>query len=200
MRRREFITFLGGAIIEWPLSARAQQSRKMYVIGLLSSGVEFTCSELRAVLIGALQELGWAEGKNIVFESRCAEDRLDRLSGLVAELVRLNVDVIVTRGTPAALVVKQATASIPIVMTTTGDPVGTGLVSSLARPVGNITGLSLMSPEVGGKRLEMLREVLPHMSHAAVLWNSANPYAAIVFRNTANAARSVGIELQSLEV
>src|SRR5262249_3246281 len=125
--------------------------------------------------------VGWVEGKNVVFENRNAEDRLERLPELVADLVRLKVDVIVAAGTLAPLAAKQATATIPIVMTTAGDPLGSGLVASLARPGGNVTGMSLMVPDLGAKRLELLKELLPRLSRVAVLWNAANPYSALVY-------------------
>jgi putative ABC transport system substrate-binding protein len=148
----------------------------------------------------ALRELGWIEGKNVVFETRYADDRLDRLPELAAELIRLKVDLIVTYGTLAPLAAKRATATIPIVMSSAGDPLGSGLVASLARPGGNVTGLSMMVPEMGGKRLQMLKQVLPGVSRVAILWNAANPYPALVFRQTEGAARGLGIQLQSLEV
>ena len=148
----------------------------------------------------ALRELGWIEGKNIVFEGRYAEDRLDRLPALAVDLVRLNVDVIVAVGTLAHLAAKQATTTIPIVMANAGDPVGSGLVASLAQPGGNITGLSIMSPDLAGKRLEILKEVLPDVFRVAVLWNAANPYSALVFRETEATAQKLRINIQSLEV
>jgi putative ABC transport system substrate-binding protein len=151
-------------------------------------------------LSDTLRELGWIEGKNIAFERRYAENRLDRLPALAAELVDLKVDVIVAAGTLAPLAAKRATTTIPIVMTAAGDPVGSGLVPNLARPGGNVTGLSLMVPDLGGKRLELLKELLPRMSRVAVLWNAANPYPALVFKETERAAQTLGIEVQSLEV
>jgi putative tryptophan/tyrosine transport system substrate-binding protein len=144
--------------------------------------------------------LGWIEGKNIVFERRYAENRVERLPELAAELVRLNVDVIVGLGTLAPLAAKGATTTIPIVMTAAGDPLGSGLVASLARPGGNVTGMSLMAPDLGGKRLELLKELLPRLARVAVLWNAANPYPALVFKETQAAGRTLGIEVQSLEV
>jgi putative ABC transport system substrate-binding protein len=148
----------------------------------------------------ALGELGWVEGKNVTFEKRYADNRLDRLAEFAAELVRLNVEVIVTEGILAPLAAKRATSSIPIVMTVAGDPVGSGLVASLARPGGNVTGMSLMAPDLGGKRLELLNELLPRLARVAVLWNATNPYAALVFPQTQVAGRTLGIEVQSLEV
>jgi len=144
--------------------------------------------------------LGWIEGKNVIFETRYAENRLDRPPELAAELVRLKVNVIVGEGTLAPLAAKKATSTIPIVMAPAGDPLGSGPVSSLAHPGGNVTGLSLMVPDLGGKRLELLKELLPGLSRVAVLWNAANPYAANVFRETDHAGRTLGIEVQSLEV
>jgi putative tryptophan/tyrosine transport system substrate-binding protein len=196
MKRREFIALLGG-MVQWPSAARAQQSSRVYRIGFITAG---SIRATKDVFAEALRALGWIEGKNLIYEARYAEDRLDRLPELVAELLGLNVDVIVAEGTLAPLAAKRATATIPIVMTTAGDPLGTGLVASLARPGGNVTGLSLMVPELAGKRLELLREILPGLSHVAVLWNAANPYPALVFGETKRAAQALGIEVQSLEV
>src|SRR5262245_2351182 len=163
LHRRDFITLLGGAGA-WPLAARAQQVGKRYTIGLFSAGIAPENAQniaFWAPFFDALRELGWAEGKNVAFERRYGENRIERLPVLAAELVRLNVDVIVTIGTLAPLAAKRATSTIPIVMTSAGDPLGSGLVASLARPGGNVTGMSLMAPELGGKRLELLKEVLP---------------------------------------
>jgi putative ABC transport system substrate-binding protein len=179
MRRREFITLLGGSATTWPLAARAQQPRK-YTIGHFSAGPAQT-PETWSVYVEALRQLGLVEGKNITFEHRYAENRLDRLPELAAELVRLNVDVIVALGTLAPLAAKRATTTIPIVMANAGDPLGSGLVTSLARPDGNVTGMSLMAPDLGAKRLELLKEVLPRISRVGILWNAANPYSALVF-------------------
>jgi putative tryptophan/tyrosine transport system substrate-binding protein len=199
LRRRDFITILGGAAAAWPLAARAQQAAKVYRIGLFSAGTD-SLPKTWLALADGLRELGWIEGKNVTFERRFAENQLDRLPELAAELVHLDVDLIVTAGTLAPLAAKQATATIAIVMGSAGDPVGSGLVASLARPGGNVTGLSLMAPDLGGKRLELLREILPGISHVAILWNAANPYPALVFRETQGAARTLRIELESLEV
>jgi putative ABC transport system substrate-binding protein len=199
MRRREFITLLGGAAATWPLVARAQQGGTRYTIGFLSAGGAGVEAALKSAFFDGLRELGWVEGKNVVFENRNAENRLERLPELAADLVRLKVDVIAASGTLAPLAVKQATKTIPIVMTAAGDPLGSGLVASLARPGGNVTGLSLMVPDLGGKRLELLKEVVPRLSRVAVLWNAANPYAAAVFKETQAGGRTLGIEVQSLE-
>jgi putative ABC transport system substrate-binding protein len=193
--RRELLAAFGGAAA-WPFAARAQQAGKIRTIGLLSPAPRSPST----ALFDALTELGWIEGKNVVFERRYAENRLERLPELAAELVRLNVDVIVAIGTLGPLAAKRATSTIPIVMTAAGDPLGTGLVASLARPGGNVTGMSLMAPDLGGKRLELLRELLPGLARVAVLWNAANPYPAIVFKETQAAGRTLGIEVQSLEV
>src|SRR5262249_43094757 len=151
MRRREFITLLGGAAAGWSVAARAQQAR--YTIGYLSAGPT-SPPELWAVIVEALRERGLVEGKNVAFEARLPENSMDRLPELADELVRLNVDVIMTVGTLAPLAAKRATTAIPIVMLNAGDPVGSGLVAGLARPGGNVTGMSLMAPDLGAKRLE----------------------------------------------
>ena len=199
MRRRDFIFLLAGATAAWPLALRAQQAGKIYTVGSLTAGTGAPIPGI-TTLGDTLRELGWIEGKNIAFERRYAENRLDRLPALAAELVGLKVDVIVAAGTLAPLAAKRATTTIPIVMTAAGDPVGSGLVPNLARPGGNVTGLSLMVPDLGGKRLELLKELLPHMSRVAVLWNAANPYPALVFKETERAAQTLGIEVQSLEI
>ncbi len=205
MKRREFIRLLGGAVFAWPFAARAQQSGKVYRIAYFSAGTSDPVAAPDAgvmlkALHESLHELGWIEGKNFVFEYRYAENRLDRLPELAAELVHLKVDVIVGVGTLAPLAAKRATTTIPIVMAAAGDPLGSGLVAGLAHPGGNVTGLSMMVPDIGGKRLELLKELLPGISRVAVLWNGANPYPAQVFRETQGAARKLGIEVQSLEV
>jgi putative tryptophan/tyrosine transport system substrate-binding protein len=201
MNRRAIISLLGGAAAAWPLAARAQQGGKKYTIGILSAGNETAViPALNAAFFEALRELGWVEGKNIVFEHRYADNRLERLPELAADLVRLKVDVIAAAGTLAPLAAKRATTVIPIVMIAAGDPLGSGLVASLARPGGNVTGMSLMVPDLGGKRLELLKEVVPRLARVAVLWNAANPYSALVFKETQAASRTLGIEVQSLEV
>jgi len=197
MKRRKFIALLGSAVAGWPLAARAQQAEKRYTVGILSAG---GLPVLRTVLFDALRELGWIESKNVVFDQRYTENRPERLSELAADLVRLKVDVIAAAGTLAPLAAKRATATIPIVMTAAGDPLGSGLVASLARPGGNVTGMSLMAPDLGAKRLELLKEVLPRLSRVAVLWNADNPYSALVFKETQTAGQILGIEVQSLGV
>jgi putative tryptophan/tyrosine transport system substrate-binding protein len=196
IRRRAFIAALGGAAA-WPVVARGQQAGRRYGVGFLTGSSE---NALDTAFFGALGELGWVEGKNVIVERRYAENRLERLPGLAADLVSLKVDVIAAPGTLAPLAAKQASSTTPIVMTTAGDPLGSGLVASLARPGGNVTGISLMAPDLGGKRLELLKEVLPRFARVAVLWNAANPYSALVFKETQAAGRTLGIEVQSLEV
>jgi putative ABC transport system substrate-binding protein len=202
MRRRQFVKLIGGVALAWPLKAGAQPGGKLYRIGYFTAGAAAAQGGpgLERGFVEALHELGWIEGKSVAFEYRFAESHLDRLPDMAAELVHLRVDVIVAAGTLAPLAAKQATATIPIVMAPAGDPVSSGLVPSLARPGGNVTGLSLMAPDLGGKRLELLKELLPGISRVAILWNAANPYAADVFRETERAARILRIALQSLEV
>jgi putative ABC transport system substrate-binding protein len=198
MRRRGFIAGLGGAAA-WPLMARAQQNDRSYRVAFFSAGAA-SPFDLKSVLPNALRALGWVDGKNVIIEPVYAENKIDRLPELAAELVRRNVDVIVAIGTLAPLAAKRATTTIPIVMAAAGDPLGSGLVASLAHPGGNVTGLSLMAPDLGGKRLQMLRELLPALSRVAVLWNAGNPYSALVFKETQDAGKTLGIEIQNLEV
>ena len=198
MKRRAFIAGLGSAVA-WPVVARGQQASKIYRVGILSAGPVPPPNILSAFVDG-LRELGWIDGKNIAFEQRYADNNLDRLLDLAADLVRRDVDVIVAAGTLAPLAAKRATSSIPIVMTGAGDPLDSGLIASLARPGGNLTGLSLMAPDLAGKRLELLKELLPTLSQVAVLWNAANPYSAVVLKETKSAAQILNIDVRSLEV
>jgi putative ABC transport system substrate-binding protein len=200
MRRRDFITLLGLGPFAWPSAAHAQQTGKPYGIGFFTAGSPGAGTPGLPAFVEGLRELGWIEGKTIAIKDRYAENRLDRLPELAADLVRLNVDVIVAAGTLAPLAAKNATATIPIVMTSAGDPLGSGLVSSLARPGGNVTGLSLMSPDLSAKRLGLIEEIVPDIARLAIIWNAENPYPALVFRQTENAARQLKIEVQSLEV
>src|SRR3984957_12689091 len=202
MRRRQFVKLIGGGALAWPLNAAAQQGSKLYRIGYFSSGAASAQdgAGIERAFVEALGELGWTEGKNVALEYRFAENHADRLRDMAAELVHLKVDVIVAAGTLAPLAAKQATATIPIVMAPAGDPVRSGLVSSLSHPGGNVTGLSLMAPDLGGRRLELLKKLLPGISKVAILWNAANPYAEDVFRETQRAAQTLRIALQSLEL
>jgi putative ABC transport system substrate-binding protein len=183
-----------------PLAAEAQQAPRVAKIGLLSSFSPSDAAAWHQAFGQGLRDLGWVEGRNINIEYRFAEGRIDRLSDLVADLVRLKVDVIVTSVTPDALAAKNATRAIPIVMAAAGDVVATGLVESLARPGGNITGLSQMNPELVGKRLELLKEIVPSLTRVAVLWNPADMISRLTWREIQLPARSLGIELHSLEV
>jgi putative ABC transport system substrate-binding protein len=202
MDRRAFIGTMAGGLIAAPLAAEAQPARKVPRIGFLvaASASDSAYARLIEAFRQGLRDLGYVEGRNIVIEYRYADGKSERLPALAAELARLKVAVIVSHGTPGPLAAKQATSAIPIVMTSAGDPVASGLVSSLARPGGNVTGLSLMVPELGGKRLQLLKEILPGLSRVAVLWNAASPYASLVVRETEATATTLGVQLQSLVV
>ena len=203
MRRREFIAFLASALAAWPLAARAQPDGRRYTVALISAGSTPESNQNPTYwlpLFDRLRELGWVEGKNVAFEYRYANNRMDRLPALATELVELKVDVIVGTGTLAPLAAKRATSTIPIVMAAAGDPVGSGLVASLARPGGNVTGMSTMVPDLGGKRLELLKELLPRLARLAVLWNAANPYPALVVKEVLAAGRTLGVDVQSLDM
>jgi putative ABC transport system substrate-binding protein len=201
MDRRVFLGTLAGSLLAAPLSARAQQVGKVYRIGFLSpaSPSDPRAQRFLATFRNGLGELGYVEGQTISIESRWAAGKYERLPGLAAELVRLKMEVIVTAAVPAIRAAKEATSTIPIIMAVVVDPVATGLVASLARPGGNITGLSLMTPELVGKQLEMLKEVVPKASRVAVLWNPANPGNAPQLRAAEVAARTLGVRLQPLE-
>jgi putative ABC transport system substrate-binding protein len=182
-------------------SAEAQQAKKVARIGFLSGGSATTTSPARyEVFRQGLGELGYVEGKNIVIEHRWAEGKLDRFPALAAELVRLKVDVIVTWGPTATLSAKEATNTIPIVMANDADPVASGFVASLARPGGNITGLSTLSPDLSGKQLELLKEIVPKLSRVAVLGASTSTSSALALRETELAAGALGVQLQYLDI
>jgi putative ABC transport system substrate-binding protein len=202
MQRREFITLLGGAAVAWPLSARAQQPARMRRIGMLMFSTE--SDALNNALIAAfrtgLKERGWTEDRNVKLEFRYAGSKLDQLPILAADLVRANVDLIVTGGTESIQAASKASASIPIIMTTIGDPVGAGVVASLARPGGNVTGLSLYATELSAKRVELLKEVLPTLTRVAVLWNPNNASVVLKFKEIEAAAKSLNIQVRSLPI
>jgi ABC-type uncharacterized transport system substrate-binding protein len=201
LHRRDFITLLGGATgLAWPLKAGAQQSAKVPRVGFMGNSTEVLEGNLVGPFREGLRGLGYQEGQNIVIEYRWAEGKYERFPALIAELLAANVDVIVTAGTPASLAVKKATSSVPLVMIAVGEPVATGLVASLARPGGNITGVTSISPEIEGKRLELLREVVPGLSHIAVLWNAGSPVQVIQERETRIAAQALGMKTLSLGV
>jgi putative ABC transport system substrate-binding protein len=169
VNRREFITLLGGAAVAWPLAAWAQQPAKRPTIGLLGPSTALVESQRVAAFVQRLHQLGWIENRNITIEYRWAEGRSERFVEIATEFVQLNVDLIVASTTPAVIAAKQATSVIPIVITTANDPVGTGLVASLARPGGNITGLSNQLRDTATKRVELLREVVPGLRRLAIL-------------------------------
>src|SRR3982074_536830 len=175
IRRREFIFTLGGAAVAWPLAARAQQ-RKVPTIGALVIG-NISPEEFWREFRQGLRDLGYIEGQNIRFEFRSAEGQIDRLPELAAELVRLKVDVIVTWFTPTAVAAKQATREIPIVMAETGDPIGTGLVMSLPRPGGNVTGIASVTAELAGKSVQLIRDMLPSARRVTALANATDPFS-----------------------
>jgi putative ABC transport system substrate-binding protein len=179
MKRREFITLLGGAAAAWPLAAPAQQAGKLPTIGVLGGATPSAESQRVAALVQRLHELGWIEGRTVAIEYRWAEGRSARLAEIAADFVSLRVDVIFATGTAPALAAKQATSVIPIVFPFAGDPVGTGLVASLRRPGGNVTGLSNQATDLAGKRIELLREIVPHFRRLAVLANVGYPAAVL---------------------
>jgi putative ABC transport system substrate-binding protein len=199
MRRREFIALLGGAGV-YPLAARAQQSRKLPRIGVLLAGTPASFSPRAKALRDGLHDLGYVEGATIAIEWKWGQDRAERLPELAAELVGLNVDAIVTAGTPAAKALKNATRTIPIIMALIGDPVAAGLVETLARPGGNATGFSIVAPELSGKRLQLLKEIVPGISAVAVISNVANPQSQIELREMQVAAQTLDLRLQPIQI
>ena len=200
MRRREFITLLGGAAAAWPIAAHAQQPGKLPTIGYLGAGAPSADTPWKAAFVQRLRELGWIEGRTIAIEARWAEGRSDRYAEIAAEMVRLKVAVIVTYATAPVIAVKQATSVIPIVFAVAGDPVGSGLVASLARPGGNVTGLSVQTTDIAAKRLELLRAVVPTFRRLAIMGNADNPLTVREMREVQATARSLGLECATLEV
>jgi putative ABC transport system substrate-binding protein len=200
VRRRQFITLLGGAAA-WPLAARAQQAGKLPTIGFLGASAASASFEGQRLVsfVRRLAEHGWIEGRTIAFEYRWGEGRTERFAEIAAEFVRLKVDVIVTYSTPAVAAVKQATSVIPIVFAGTADPVGTGIVASLARPGGNATGLSLQTTDIAGKRVELMREVVPALRRLAILANVGMPNTVLEMREIQAAAQGLGLEVVTLE-
>jgi putative ABC transport system substrate-binding protein len=200
MRRRQFICIVGGAAGTWPLLARAQQPAKLPTIGFLGTSTSAAWGPWIAAFMQRLRELGWIEGRTIAFEVRWAEGDTERFESIAAELVRLKVDVMVTSGA-AAPAAKRMTSAIPIVFMLAPDPVGTGIVASLARPGNNVTGLSNQSRDLAGKRLELLREVIPDLRSLAVLVNIANaPGGGAEMAAVKAAARTLDLEIITLEV
>jgi putative ABC transport system substrate-binding protein len=191
--RRSFITLLGGAAAAWPLAAGAQ-STKLPVIGFLGVSTPAAQGHMVAALVQRLRELGWIEGRTIAIDYRWAEGRDERYSEIAAEFVRLKVDAILTQGTQAAMAAKQATSAIPIVATVIGDPVGSGLVTSLALPGGNVTGLSVVSYDLAAKRLELLLEAVPGVRRVGILVDVGNPVNVEEARQVQAAADKLGLE------
>jgi len=200
VKRREFITLVGGATMAWPLAARAQQAAKLPTIGFLVAGTPSSHGQWVAAFVQRLRELGWIEGRTITIEYRWAEGRSERFAEIAAEFVRRKVDVIVTSATEAVVAAKQATSVIPIVIAAAGDPVGTGLVASLARPGGNVTGLSIQQTDVAAKRLELLREIVPGLRRLAILGNVSGPAVVLDMREAEAAARTLGMEVITSEI
>jgi putative tryptophan/tyrosine transport system substrate-binding protein len=199
MRRRQFITLLSGAAA-WPLAAQAQQAGKLPTIGYFSPHGRSFDTHLFAAFVGRLRELGWIEGRTVVIEYRWADGRNDALAESAAEYVRLKVDVIVTSATPPTIAARQATSVIPIVFAAVGDPVGAGVVTSLARPGGNATGLSLQQTDAAGKRLGLLREVIPDLRRVAIMANSDNASTALDMRDAQAAAGTLGLGVVTSEI
>jgi len=201
MRRRDFIKVIAGsAAAAWPLAVRAQQPGKRPTIGFLGATTPTIWSAFVSAFLMRLRELGWADGQNITIEYRWAEGRESRYTQFAAELVQRNVDIIVTAGTPAVLAVMKATSTIPIVFAAASDPVQTGLVSSLARPGGNVTGLSNQQADLGGLRLELLREIVSGLKRVAVLGNVNSPNVTLEMNSVLAAATKLGFEAFRLEV
>jgi putative ABC transport system substrate-binding protein len=198
MRRREFIMLLGSAAA-WPLTASAQRAGKLPIIGLLAPATPAAHGPWFAALVQRLHELGWIEGRTVAIEQRYAEGRIDRYDEIAAEFVRLKVDVIVTTG-PAAQQVRKATSVIPIVLPLSGDPVGVGLAASLARPGGNVTGLSIMQPELASKRLKLLREVVPNIRRLAIMANPGLRDVMLEANEVQALAQPLGIEVATLKI
>jgi putative ABC transport system substrate-binding protein len=196
LKRREFITLIGGSAAAWPLAARAQQQGRVPRIGFLglASPTAFA-PRLEGIRLG-LRDFGYIEGTNITIEYRWAQGQYERLPELAAELVRSKVDLILTHATPGTLAAKRATTTIPIVMAAIGDPVATGVITNLARPGGNITGQSFFNPELRAKRIELLKEVMPPLTQVGVILNADNPATGPEFEAMEATARSLNVKLQ----
>jgi putative ABC transport system substrate-binding protein len=199
MRRRDFIMLLGGSAA-WPLAAHAQQPAKLPTIGLLSSSTSATTGQLITAFVQRLRELGWIEGRTINIEYRWTQGSRERATEIAAQFVRLNVDVIVTAGTPLVMAARHATAVIPIVFANAADPIGSGLVASLARPGGNVTGLSNQQSDSSTKRLALLREVIPNLRRVGFIGNTDNPPVLLEMREVQGAASALGLECETFEI
>jgi putative tryptophan/tyrosine transport system substrate-binding protein len=198
MRRRDFIALLGGAAAVWPLAARGETVRRLGLLFATSAQAAKARGQLEAVIQG-LKEYGWVEGQNITFEYRFADGKDEALPQLAAELVQLRLDAILTDSTPATQAAKDATQTVPIVMAVSNDPLASGFVASLNRPGGNITGLSIVTTELAGKRLQLLTEMVPGLARVAVLSKPSNPSHALLLKQTQAAAQSLNIELHVVE-
>lgn len=200
MRRRQFIGLVGGAAVTWPLAGLAQQPVRLPRIGFLGASSASAQAKWTTAFVQRLSELGWIEGRTVGIEYRWAEGREDRLGELVAEFVRLKVSVIVTQGTAPVLAAKQATSVIPIVFASAGDPVGAGLVASLAQPGGNVTGLSSQMSDTATKRIEFLREILPGFHRLVIVANVDNPFVVLEMNEVQASTRKLGIEVATVEI
>jgi putative ABC transport system substrate-binding protein len=198
VKRRDFITLVGAAA--WPLSARAQQTGRLPTIGFLGAATPAVWAPWTAAFENRLDELGWMKGRTIAIEYRWAEGRSERFTEIAAEFVRFNVDAIVTAGTESTIAVKQATSEVPIVFALATDPVAAGMVASLARPGGNVTGFSLQGTDIAAKGLELLREILPNLRRLAILVNVNNPGSVLDMRAAEAAARTLGLDVTKLEI
>ena len=200
MRRREFIAFVSGTAVAWPLTARAQKSGKIPTVGFLGATTPSVWSAFVAAFLQRLRELGWIDGSTVAIEYRWAQGRDELYAEFAAEFVRLKVDVIVTAGTDATIALKKATSEIPIVFAAVGDPVGTGLIASLAHPSGNVTGLSNEQADLAGYRLELLQEVVPRVRRVALLGNIGSPLILLEMKAAEEAAPKLGLDVFRLGV
>ena len=200
MRRRDFITLLGSAAA-WPFAARAQQAAQMKRVGMLMGFTKDALGQISAKAFQQeLERLGWTEGRSVAMEYRWAEGRTERYADIAAEFIRLKMDVIVTTATPSTAAAMQATSTVPIVFIGSGDPVATGLVASLSRPGGNVTGLSNQNRDVAGKRVELLRQIVPGLWGLGVLFNADNMATVLELRDVDEAARTLGLEVIPLKI
>ena len=199
MKRRDFIAGIGGVTLAWPFAAYAQQRAKSPTIGYLGAYSQAVQAPWTDAFVNRLRELGWVDGRTITIEYRWAEGRTELFAEIAAEFVRLKVDVLVTGGTAPIIAAKRATSEIPIVFATAADPIGTGVVASLAKPGGNVTGLSLQWTDLAAKRLELLREVVPNLHRLAIMANAAASGAMLELAEVGNTARSLGLEPVTLQ-
>lgn len=200
MHRREFMMLAGGVALAWPVPGHAQRPGKVPIIGFLGANSAAAQSDWTAAFVKRLGELGWIEGRTVAIEYRWVEGRFDRAPELVGELLRQQVDVILTHGTPNVLASKHATSDVPIVFALAGDPIANGLVASLARPGGNVTGLSIQSSDLGGKRVELLREMIPGLALLGFLLNPANASTPLELHEVEAACKKVSLQLETRQV